>query len=94
MLFKPFYSRWQQFIASLLVATLVGPLIILDIEVQKVHAKAPEQELHLALVLVEQSLFDAEQIDDTTSLTGKVSRYARDIQRTLPDTAALVVPVP
>ena len=53
-----------------------------------------EQEHSLVAILVAENIYTTGQEGRTDSLTGKVYRYAKDVQKALPDTKALVLPIP
>ncbi|MEI7510804.1 MAG: S-layer homology domain-containing protein [Candidatus Peregrinibacteria bacterium] len=55
---------------------------------------AKEEEYDLVAILVSDNLYEVGREDNTGTLTGKIYRYARDVQAALPRTKALVLPIP
>ncbi len=71
------------------VVFLLAPMVV---RTPGSQAAIQEGEQNLVVVFVENSLFQ-EDVDDETSISGKIFRYAKDVQAALPFTKTLILPV-
>lgn len=83
------FRYWQKIIAIVCAAALIAPLYV---RFPRSYAAANPPEHQLVVLLVHESLF-AQNPDDEQTITGKIYRYAKDIQNTLPETRTLILPV-
>jgi hypothetical protein len=85
------FSYWDKGIALFCVAILLVPLLT---KIPNSKAALEKEEGGLVVLFIEESLFQHSQKQDISSLSGKIFRYAQDIQNTLPHTSTLLLPVP
>ncbi len=83
------FQFWQRIVSVVCSIALLAPLAV---DYRPSSAAAAEDEHDLVVVLVNQDLF-AENPDDENSVTGKIYRYAQDVQAAMPRTHTLVLPV-
>ncbi len=83
------FRLWQKIIAMVCMVVLLIPLIV---DYRRTAAATAETENKLVVLLVNNTLFEGDP-DDKSLLTGKIYRYAEDLQAALPRTRTLVLPV-
>jgi hypothetical protein len=99
------YFLAHKIIAALLMVTLVAPWFVpwKNIDFSDISSffsgkyafsAEVDDEHSLAVILVAEDLYKIGQEKNENALTGKIFRYANDVQRTTENTKVLILPVP
>lgn len=87
---RNFILRLKKIFTLFLVITLLAPLLV---SYQPLLTSAEEINYDIAVIFVEKSLWNETEIDDESTLSGKIYRYTKDIQNDLENTKALILAV-
>lgn len=81
---------WQKAVSLVCSIILLAPLLV---KVSPVNAAEQLSQQKLVVIVVAKNLFSGD-VDDKNTITGKINRYAQDVQNTLPQTKSLILPIP
>ncbi len=84
------FSAFKKFVAALLITVLIFPH---SWQFDNVKSQGADAEYDLVVIFADAQWYTAGKEDSEESITGKVYRYARDVQDALGNTKTLVLPV-